>query len=215
MLWGHSIDFWDWLGIRTMIAGAAFGFLALATSLFSSYVLYRVDGAQKIQLKTQSDASSESVATLEKQAETLKGENLKLQIAIDRMALPRRLTLEQINLLVKALGPLKETLKGKVEITSADETDARRYAGDFMNIFTALYIIPNEGAPPNPPLPRSRVFAAYINADVALETSDPEGEKLVWALSQALKSAGLIVARIVWEHVHRGHTPPAAPESLV
>lgn len=64
------------------------------------------------------------------------------------------------------------------------------------------------------PNPRSREFSVFINADVALETSDPDGEKLFWPLSQAFKAAGLTVAKIEWETVPHGHLTIVIPPKI-
>ena len=78
MLWGHLIAFWDVWGFRLMVAGGVLGFFALVSSLLSSFVLYRVDGAQKDLLSAQSRAFAEKIGTLNRDAEALKASNLKL-----------------------------------------------------------------------------------------------------------------------------------------
>jgi hypothetical protein len=61
MLWGHSLEFWDRMGIRLMFGGAAVGVIALLASLVSAYVLYRVaDESEKKLETTTRDLTAES-----------------------------------------------------------------------------------------------------------------------------------------------------------
>jgi hypothetical protein len=61
-LWGQAIQFWDVWGVRAMIVGAVFGFLALAATLFSSFVLYRVADKAQVELATKTQSLGVDVA---------------------------------------------------------------------------------------------------------------------------------------------------------
>lgn len=101
MLWGSPVPFWDLWGLRLMFAGGVLGILALAVSLVSSFVLYRV--ADKVQAEADQHIAEAKVAAAKAQENTerLKAENLSLQAIIA----PRSLSIEQQTKLANALKP--------------------------------------------------------------------------------------------------------------
>ena len=128
MLWGHAIAFWDVWGVRAMIAGAVLGFLALAFSLFSSFVLYRVADQAQAELKVKTAVLSsdlEHQKTLTAQA-TVEQERLKAELAW------RTLTPEQAMTFVNALA--QSPFSVRLEIPGGDNE-----AAAFAKQLTALF----------------------------------------------------------------------------
>src|SRR5690242_13066804 len=96
VLWGHPIAFWDVWGVRTMIGGAILGFVALAVTLFSSYVLYRVAdmaqdklaertgsmdvrlGEQAVEIERQKSIAADAIARAEQAREGAANAELEL-----------------------------------------------------------------------------------------------------------------------------------------
>jgi hypothetical protein len=65
LLWGYGIEFWDWLGLRALIWGAALGVIALALTAASAYILYRVADVAQKDLEEVSRNSAERIAANE------------------------------------------------------------------------------------------------------------------------------------------------------
>ena len=65
LLWGYAIEFWDWLGIRSLIWGAALGVIALLLTAASAFILYRVADVAQKDLEEVSRLSAERIAANE------------------------------------------------------------------------------------------------------------------------------------------------------
>jgi hypothetical protein len=140
MLWGHSIDFWDKIGFWLMIAGAGFGFFALAVSLGSSFILYRVSSAQNEIIA--SNAARTEQKLLDERRLTA-NERWRLE-RVEKAVLPRSLTARQRELLA-------QEFKGKglsINIAFGGSTEATLYGIALMQalneagLATKPYTIP-------------------------------------------------------------------------
>lgn len=103
VLWGRSIDFWDWLGIRALLWGAALGVIALLLTAASAYVLYRVADVAQKDLEAESKTSALQLAGLAAQAEQLRKDTAEAnaraaaaQLELAKLKAPRTLSDEQI-----------------------------------------------------------------------------------------------------------------------
>src|SRR6266498_1460575 len=65
LLWGYSIELWDWFGIRALIWGAVLGVVALLLTAASAYILYRVADVAQKNLEEVSRSSAERIAANE------------------------------------------------------------------------------------------------------------------------------------------------------
>jgi hypothetical protein len=64
LLWGYSLPFWDWIGVKALIGGVILGVIALLLTAASAYILYRVADEAQIALAKESKRSSERIAEL-------------------------------------------------------------------------------------------------------------------------------------------------------
>lgn len=81
MLWGHALAFWDAIGVRLMFAGAIAGGVALALSLVSSFVLWKVSGLAQADLSAKTTSAHEHSLALEKEIASAKLETEQLKAA--------------------------------------------------------------------------------------------------------------------------------------
>jgi len=82
LLWGYPIEVWDSWGVRALIWGAVIGVFALLLTAASAYILYRVADVAQKSLESESKASSERVATLNKDTVSLQTDLAKAQVEI-------------------------------------------------------------------------------------------------------------------------------------
>ena len=61
LLWGYALEFWDRLGIWSLIAGAIVGVVALLLTAASAYILYRVADVAQVELSAETKRSSERI----------------------------------------------------------------------------------------------------------------------------------------------------------
>jgi hypothetical protein len=72
LLWGYPLEFWDRVGIWSLVAGATVGVAALLLTAASAYILYRVADEAQIALKSGQSSSNERIADLVKQSDQLR-----------------------------------------------------------------------------------------------------------------------------------------------
>src|ERR1700682_847901 len=61
LLWGYAVEFWDRVGIWSLIAGAILGVIALLLTAASAYVLYRVADIAQVELVSETKRSAERI----------------------------------------------------------------------------------------------------------------------------------------------------------
>lgn len=109
LLWGHAISFWDTWGVRAMIGGAALGAMALAASLFSSFVLYRVADRTQTELKS----TAQTLGLELEQQKTLTAEAMQraaeAQLELDKFRAPRLPSPEALTEVVAKIRPFAGT----------------------------------------------------------------------------------------------------------
>lgn len=151
MLWGSPVSFWDLWGLRLMFAGGLLGILALAASLASSFVLYRV--ADRVQVESdqriaeaQADAAkaNEHAKALEKAVAEAnsRGEEAKAnaeranleQERIRQQLAWRRLTREQHDSIAAAVRRFSLNAPLNVEVPLGD-VEAAVFAADLVRTF--------------------------------------------------------------------------------
>jgi hypothetical protein len=64
LLWGYALEFWDRVGIVSLIVGAIVGVIALLLTAASAYILYRVADAAQLELAAETKRSSEGLAAI-------------------------------------------------------------------------------------------------------------------------------------------------------
>jgi hypothetical protein len=90
-LWGSALEYWDSWGLWLMIAGGALGFFALAASLSSSFILWKVAG--RAQTELQSKTSSLDAESAKSRLET---EKLKAVVAWRTISTAQNIELEKV-----------------------------------------------------------------------------------------------------------------------
>ena len=90
-LWGSALEYWDSWGLWLMIAGGALGFFALAASLSSSFILWKVAG--RAQTELQSKTSSLDAESAKSRLET---EKLKAVVAWRTISTAQNTELEKV-----------------------------------------------------------------------------------------------------------------------
>jgi hypothetical protein len=90
-LWGSALEYWDSWGLWLMIAGGALGFFALAASLSSSFILWKVAG--RAQTELQSKTSSLDAESAKSRLET---EKLKAVVAWRTISAAQNTELEKV-----------------------------------------------------------------------------------------------------------------------
>jgi len=108
ILWGYAIDVWDTWGYRLMIAGAAFGAVALVVSLISSIILYKVAAVSQIELQEKTGQLEVTLKTQERLTAEARTEANKSAVELEkikRQVAPRILSEDQQEQLYKSLLP--------------------------------------------------------------------------------------------------------------
>jgi len=105
ILWGHAIHFWDVWGVRMMLVGAVLAFLALAASLFSSFVLYRVAGNAQTELETKTLALGKELEGQRTLTAEANARAIEAQLALEKFRAPRTLDDAKFAMLVEKLKP--------------------------------------------------------------------------------------------------------------
>jgi hypothetical protein len=125
LLWGYPVEFWDRLGIWSLIVGAGLGVAALLLTAASAYVLYRVADKAQVELASESKKANEEIAKANATAATANRETAGLRLQLEREVqkrAPRQLTENQKS-------ALTETLRGKVqEVTFVVQEDLEAQA---------------------------------------------------------------------------------------
>jgi hypothetical protein len=136
MLWGYSLEFWDWLGVRLMFVGAGVGVFALFVSLISAYLLYRVADAAQSELQSKTSSLDGEVARQKTRAAELEKEaaNARLQTEqIKAVVAWRTIPPAAASELEKALA----TNPGSVNLRWTDgDPEALFFAFQFSQIFS-------------------------------------------------------------------------------
>ena len=98
LLWGYPIEFWDRIGIRSLIWGAVLGVIALLLTAASAYILYRVADVAQKDLEDETKSSTERIAELSTQSEELRkataeanARAAEAQLELEKYKTPRRL----------------------------------------------------------------------------------------------------------------------------
>jgi hypothetical protein len=128
MLWGHAIHFWDVWGVRAMIAGAILGFFALAVSLFSSFVLYRVAGAAQSELETKAGTLNLALKAQERLTADAQLETARLKAEMAWRVLPPELSTRLEESLSEAPGSVN------IQFVAADP-ESQAFAIQLAKIF--------------------------------------------------------------------------------
>ena len=135
----ESVDFWN----KWMVWGLLFAAIAAVWVVFATSVTIRktkelgaaqdqLTAAKERQLSVELKDKDIKIASLNKDSETLKGENLILQsnlLSLQKQSEPRRLTGEQKERLSKLLKPT--TNSGAFIVTPLMDGEASDYADDF------------------------------------------------------------------------------------
>jgi hypothetical protein len=123
LLWGYALEFWDRVGIVSLIVGAIIGVAALLLTAASAYILYRVADAAQVELVAQTKSSSELIAGLNRETARLAADGdasrqkiaeanaraLEAQLALEKFKAPRDLNPAQQAQITYAVLPFKGT----------------------------------------------------------------------------------------------------------
>jgi hypothetical protein len=118
-LWGNTLDFWDKRGVILMVAGGVLGFVALAATVASSFILWRVAGLAQSDLENVTRTHETEIGQQKKETEELRAKNLELEKAVSPRILEQGLTSHK----------LKRFADVEVLVVSPSDFEPKRTAG--------------------------------------------------------------------------------------
>lgn len=155
LLWGYPLEFWDRIGLVSLVAGAIVGVVALLLTAASAYILYRVADTAQIELASETKRGSERLAELTVQAEQLRKDTAEAQAKTKQaeVDLEQLRKLSERRTLINRDGFI-EALKGKpkepTEIWYLREAPDARWLADS---FASALLEAGWGFTPTKPIP--------------------------------------------------------------